>query len=371
VSALVERHEQRHLEGLCRLALEHQASDLHLKPGKPPALRVEGQLHFVESAPLEADEILALVREVMDERVRREFEETGSADFSYTLEGGDRFRINAFRQRGQTSVAARRVTRHIPGFGELNLPAKTLERICEAPQGLAVFAGVTGCGKSTSIAACLEWINRRRRCHIVTIEDPIEFLFDDKEAFVNQREIGTDVPTFELALKYLMREDPDVVLVGEVRDRDTCESVLRAAETGHLVFTTVHASSVAGAIRRLLDLFAVEEHEVVRQTLASNLVSVVCQKLLAGARPETPRLPATEILISTPMVRKLIREGGEDRLTDLITGDTGLGMHDFTQDLARLVREGHVDVRVAYEVAPNPDALKAAVRGIASRGGAM
>jgi len=161
------------------------------------------------------------------------------------------------------------------------------------------------------------------------------------------------------------------VLVGEVRDRDTCESVLRAAETGHLVFTTVHASSAAGAIRRLLDLFAVEEHEVVRQTLASNLVGVVCQKLLAGARPETPRLPATEILISTPMVRKLIREGGEERLADLITGDTGLGMHDFTQDLARLVREGYVDVRVAYEVAPNPEALKAAVRGIASRGGAM
>ena len=152
---MVERHEQRHLEGLCRLALKHQASDLHLKPGKPPALRVEGQIYFTASAPLEADEILALVREVMDERVRREFEETGSADFSYTLEGGDRFRINAFRQRGQTSVAARRVTRHIPDFGELNLPAKTLERICEAPQGLTVFAGVTGCGKST--ASRLAW----------------------------------------------------------------------------------------------------------------------------------------------------------------------------------------------------------------------
>ena len=368
---MAERHEQRHLEDFCRLALERQASDLHLKSGKPPALRIEGQIHFTDSAPLEADEILTLVREVMDERVRREFEETGSADFSYTLEGGDRFRVNAFRQRGQTSVAARRVARHIPGLGELNLPAKTLEQICEAPQGLVIFAGVTGCGKSTSIAACLDSINRRQRCHIVTIEDPIEFLFDDKEGFVNQREIGTDVPTFELALKYLMREDPDVVLVGEVRDRNTCESVLRAAETGHLVFTTVHAPSIAGAIRRLLDLFKVEEHEAVRQTLASNLVSVVCQKLLAGARPETPRLPATEILITTPMVRKLIREGGEDRLADLITGDTGLGMHDFTQDLARLVREGHVDVRVAYEVAPNPEALKAAIRGIASRGGAM
>jgi len=368
---MVEPREQRRLEDLCRLALKHRASDLHLKSGKPPALRVEGQIHFTDSAPLEADEILALVHEVMNERVRREFEETGSADFSFTLVEGDRFRVNAFRQRGQTSVAARRVTRHIPGFGELNLPAKTLERICEAPQGLVVFAGITGCGKSTSIAACLDLINRRRRCHIVTIEDPIEFLFDDKEGFVNQREIGTDVTTFELALKHLMREDPDVVLVGEVRDHDTCESVLRAAETGHLVFTTVHSSSVTGAIRRLLDLFAVEEHERVRQTLASNLVSVICQKLLAGTRPETPRLPATEILISTPMVRKLIREGGEERLADLITSDTGLGMHDFTQDLARLVREGHVDVRVAYEVAPNPDALKAAVRGIASRGGAM
>ena len=356
------------MEDLFALVLERKASDLHLKVGQTPVLRVEGEIQFTDFATLSAEEVLELAQEMMNARLRQQFEETGSADFSHMLADGERFRVNVFCQRGYASVAARRVTRRIPGFQELNLPVEILERICQAPQGLVIFGGVAGCGKSTSIAACLNYINQRRRCHIVTIEDPIEFLFEDKEAFVNQREIGTDVPTFPLALKHLMREDPDVVLVGEIRDAETCESVLRAAETGHLVFTTLHASGAAVAVTRLLDFFPAEEHEPLRQTLASNLVAIVCQKLLASVRPGVARVPATEVLVSSPIVRKLIREGEESRLDDVIAGDTGLGMHNFAQDLARLVREGWVEAKVAYEVAPNPEALKMAIRGVAVKG---
>ena len=249
------------------------------------------------------------------------------------METGDRFRVNVFRQRGYTSLAARRVSRRVPGFKELHLDEKLMTRLCEAPQGLMIFAGITGCGKSTSIAAALDHINHTRRCHVVTIEDPIEYLFEDHTAFINQREIGTDCPTFDLALKHLMRQDPDVVLVGEMRDRDTCESVLRAAETGHLVFTTLHSSSTPGAITRLLDLFRPEEHPIIRQTLAANLVAVVCQNLVPSADPNVPRVPATEVLLSTPMVRKMIREGDESGLGNVLAADTAFGMHDFTWDL--------------------------------------
>jgi len=359
------------MKELLVLALERQASDLHLKAGQPPVLRVEGKIQFVERATLGAEEILELSREVMNERLRRQFEESGSADFSYMLETGDRFRINVFRQRGYTSVAARRVIRRIPNFHQLHLPEKMLADVCQSIQGLVIFAGVTGCGKSTSIAACLDHINHHRQCHILTIEDPIEFLFEDREAFINQREIGTDVATFEEALKNLPREDPDVVFVGEIRDQDTCESVLRAAETGHLVFTTLHASSVPGAITRMLDLFRAEEHEIVRQTLASNLVAMVCQRLIPGADPNVARIPATEVLLSTPPVRKMIREGEEARLADVIAADTAMGMHDFTQDLTRLVQEGWVDPKVAYEAAPNPEGLKMAIKGVSVKRGTL
>jgi twitching motility protein PilT len=358
---------------LLALALERQASDLHLKAGRPPALRVNGDLVLTEFGALGADEMGALLQEVLDDRLGRQFEATGSADFAWTLGSGDRFRINVYRERGQASLAARLVTRIIQDFAQLHLPEPVLRGVCEASQGLVIFAGITGCGKSTSIAACLNHINQGRRCHIVTIEDPIEFLFEDAQAFVNQREIGTDVPDFGAALKSLMREDPDVVLVGEMRDAETCTAVLRAAETGHLVFTTLHAPNAPGSVVRLLNFFPVGEHEVMRQTLAANLVAVVCQKLFSGCRPEAPRVPATEVMLSTPQVRELIRKGQADRLADVITAGEGqgLGMHDFTQDLTRLVRDEWIDPEDAYEGAPHPEALKMALKGIAFKQGTL
>ena len=360
-----------HLPDLLAMALECRASDLHLKVGRPPVLRIDGELRLTDFEPLSAAEVRRLANEVMNERLRAEYEQTGGADFAFTLDSGDRFRINVYRERDMTSVAVRRVSRDIPDFARLHLPAETLGRICQATQGLVIFAGVTGCGKSTSIAACLDNINRHRRCHIVTIEDPIEFLFEDADSFVNQREIGTDVPTFELALKSLMREDPDVVLVGEMRDRETCATVLRAAETGHLVFTTLHASSAPGALLRLLDLFAAEEHDAIRQSLATNLVAVVCQKLVRGSRADARVVPATEVLLTAPTVRELIRRGEISHLSALIEAGATAGMYDFTQDLERLVREDWVEPKDAYEEAPNPEALKMALKGIAFRQGTL
>jgi twitching motility protein PilT len=359
------------MKALMALAAEQGASDLHLKAGRPPILRADGAIRYTDLATLSAQEILELARQVMDDRVWRQYQDAGSVDFSVPLEGGDRFRVNVYRQRGVASVAARRVMRQMHTFNELHLPVATMEHLCASPRGLIVFAGTTGTGKSTSIAACLETINRTRACHIVTLEDPIEYLFEDDQAFINQREIGADAPTFAGALRALLREDPDVVLVGEMRDADTVTSVLRAAETTRLVFTTVHASSAPGAVSRILDLFEPDARQAVRESLAANMVAIVCQKLVTCADPNTARIPTTEVLLPTPSVRKAIRDGADVDLPMLIATDSGGGMHDFTQDLARLVREEWVDPKDAYEAAPNAETLKLAIRGIDVKKGAM
>jgi twitching motility protein PilT len=316
-------------------------------------------------AVLTANDIAALADQIMTDRLRNDLEALGSAEFSFMTDAGDRFRVTVYRQRGVVSVAARRVVRSVRTFADLHLPVATLERICKVRQGLVIFCGTAGSGKSTSIAACLNHINQTRRCHICTLEDPIEFIFEDELSFVDQREIGTDVASFEVALKVLMREDPDVVLVGELRDRQAVTAALRAAETTRLVFTTIHAASAPGAITRLLDLFPQDERAITRQSIATNIVAIIGQKILPGADPvAVPLVPATEVMLATGTIRKMIRDGEEAHIAGLLAADTDLGMHDFTQDLARLIREEWVDPKVAYEVAPNPEALKMAVRGI-------
>lgn len=358
-------------KSLFALALERGASDLHLKAGRPPVLRIHGQIAYVDSATLSAAEVLELARQIMDERLLGRLREQGSADFSTVTDDGERFRVNVYRECGRVGLAARHVVRQIRTFGELHLPEAILEKICSVRQGLIIFSGATGSGKSTSIASCIDFINARRPCHIVTLEDPIEFLFEDREAFINQREIETDVPSYAAALKALMREDPDVVLVGEMRDREAVEGVLRASETTRLVFTTVHAATAGGVVTRLVDMYPPEERQVLRESLASNLVAIICQKLLASADVNIGRVPATEILLATPTVRKMIREGDEVGLSTLIEADSSAGMCSFTQDLARLVREEWVDPKEAYEAAPNLEALRMAVRGINVKKGSL
>ena len=290
----------------------------------------------------------------------------GAVDLAYELEGSDRFRINIFRQRGRLSLAARRVPRIIPEFKDLHLP-EMVQKIAEYRQGLVLVSGITGAGKSTTLAAMLEHINRHRSCHIVTIEDPIEFLFDDKKAFINQREIGIDVSTFDDALRYLMREDPDVVLIGEMRDKQSFAAALQAAETGHLVFATVHASSTFQTITRILELFSQDERGLARQSLCFNLRAIISLKLMASIGEGIDRIPATEIMLNTATVRKAMEDARDAEIAEIVKTGQSEGMQDFNSSLLELIEKEWVDPRVAYDYSPNADELKMRIKGISAR----
>jgi twitching motility protein PilT len=347
-----------------RAVIKHQGSDLHLAAGLPPMLRVRNTITHMGAQPLEAEELEELVQPILSERSRNLLEEAGGADFAHIVGRSEgRFRVNLFKQRGQLSLVARRVNASIPTFDQLRLPP-VLEKLCLYDQGMVILAGVTGSGKSTTLAAMLEYINEREQVHILTIEDPIEYLFTSKKAVVNQREVGIDVRDWSIALKHAVRQDPDVILVGEMRDRETFEAGLNAAETGHLVFCTVHASSAPSTIGRVLDLFPADMHPAMRQSLAFNLKAIVCQKLLRSIRPGIQRVPANEIMIVNPTIRELLIKGEDKKFPDAIRIGYIEGMVDFNESLRQLVTRGDVDEQAALEVAPNPDALKMALKGI-------
>lgn len=343
-----------------------KVSDLHLKADCPPRVRMKGDLRPLTGGPLTGEQIRNGIFELLSEKQKAQYEEFGAIDFAYDVGppgNADRFRVNAFQQRGKMSVAARRVTREIRKFEELYLPP-VMSEIAMFNQGMVLLAGITGSGKSTTIAAMIDFVNEREPVHIVTVEDPIEYLFTDKKATINQREIGIDVPNFHLALKYLMREDPDVVLVGEMRDIDTFSAAIHAAETGHLVFGTIHASSSAQTISRILDLFPEAERRQVRQALEFNLKAVICQKLIPSVKEGVPLVPAVEVMITNPSIRKLIREERDNEIINVIRSSYDAGMVDFTEYLRQLVDKGFIDHETAYESAPNRDELKMALKGI-------
>lgn len=367
-AVVVQRDKAPELDRYFRAVVKMQASDLHLKAGTVPRVRTAGAMKATSGNALSNEDVERLVFEIMSEAQREYYRTHGACDFAYDLDGSDRFRINVFRQRGLTSMAARRVARYIPTFDELHLPQK-LKDLCSLHQGMIILAGITGAGKSTSIAAMLQHINHTRPCHIITVEDPIEYLFEDDKAFINQREIGIDVHGFEDALRYLMREDPDVVLIGEMRDRETFQAAMNAAETGHLVFCTVHSSSTSQTITRILDLFPEEGRELVRQSLVFNLRAVICQKLLPSIKPTIDRVPAVEIMITNPSVRRLIESRRETEVPDVIRSSYSEGMQDFTEHLRRLVEDEFIDHKTAYEAAPNPEELRMRLKGINTGGG--
>lgn len=352
-----------------KAVIKLKTSDLHLKAGLPAMIRYKGDLRPLQGGPLSAEFIREGIFEVLTEKQKITYEEKGAVDFAYDVGppgDADRFRVNAFQQRGKMSVAARRVSRDIRNFEQLYLP-ESLEQVTHFHQGLVLLAGITGSGKSTTIAAMIDHINKRDPVHIVTIEDPIEYLFTDRKAVINQREIGIDVLDFHSALKYLMREDPDIVLIGEMRDIETFGAAVHAAETGHLVFGTIHASSSAQTISRILDLFPAEERRSVRQALEFNLKAIICQKLIPSVKEGVPIVPTVEIMFSNPSIRKLIREERDNEIIDVIRASYDDGMIDFTEHLRRLVDSGFIDVQTAYAAAPNPDELKMALKGIQGR----
>ncbi len=349
---------------LFRLVMKHQGSDLHLKVGQAPMMRLKGSIRRMDMRPLTQEDMERLLMPHPPESQRRILGEEGGVDFSYVI-GQDecRFRVSLFRQRGRLSLVSRRVSNIIPTFEKLGLP-ESIEKLCHYDQGLIILAGVTGSGKSTTIASMLDYINEREPLHILTVEDPIEFTFTDKKAYVNQREIGIDTRDWHKALKDAVRQDPDIILVGELRDRDTFEAGIHAAETGHLVFGTIHASSAPSTIGRILDLFPADTHSAIRQALAFNLKAIVAQKLLPSIRPGIQRVPTNEIMMVNPTIRELISRGEDKKLGDAIRIGFLEGMIDFTESLRQLVEQGAIDKPTALEVAPNPDQLKMAFKGI-------
>jgi len=355
---------------LFRMVMKYKGSDLHLKVGSAPSMRLAGVLRQMQLPPLSTADMERLMYPLLTPRQRGILDEEGGVDFAHIVfDGGleTRFRVNLFKQRGRLSLVARRVNNKIPSFEDLHLPA-VLAEITQYDQGIVILAGVTGSGKSTTIASMLQYMNERERLHIVTIEDPIEYTFKDDKSIINQREVGIDVIDWDVALKHAVRQDPDVILVGEMRDRETFSAAMHAAETGHLVFGTIHAGTAPSTIGRLLDLFPREMHSSLRQSLGFNLKAIIAQKLLPTtkelAAKGTTRVPTNEIMRNNPTVKKLILNEEDSKLGDAIRIGREEGMMDFTESLRQLVVAEKIERGTAFEVAPSPEALKMALKGI-------
>jgi twitching motility protein PilT len=327
-------------------------------------MRIQGKIRYFDTPALDADHVRAMLFEILNQRQIAQLEADQDLDFAYSLSGIGRYRLNVYRQRGSYSIACRRVTTEIPSFEQLNLAAETMRKIASFRQGLVLVCGVTGSGKSTTLAAMIDFVNSTRRCHIITIEDPIEYLYRDKKAFVNQREVGIDVPSFARALKSIVRQDPDVILIGEMRDPETFETALTAAETGHLVLGTLHSSNVAQTFGRITDMFPPERERQIRAALRFSLKAVVCQKILPSIKPGVGLVPAQEILIVNSTVQKLIFEGEDKKIEAVVRGGKEDGMQDFNQSLLHLVQAGLITDKTALEVSHNPDQLQMNLKGI-------
>ena len=338
-----------------------EASDLHLKVGNPPIFRLRTELHRAKTEPLTLKQISSLVEEWLGKEKMAELYEKGSLDIGHDF-GRGRVRVNIFLQRGLISVAARLIKEQIPSLDDLHLPA-ALERIVDVQQGLVLVCGVTGSGKSTTLACIVEMINQKHRRHILTIEDPIEYLHRDGKCIVNQREIGIDCKDWSDALRAAVREDPDVILVGEMRDQETFQAGLTAAETGHLVFGTMHTSSASSTVSRILDLFPAEKHNLIRQGLGFNLKCIACQKLVPSII-DVPLVPVVELMFANASIRKAIEEGEDARIADLIGVGQEEGMQGWTQAFVHMVHGGLIEKKVARQYAPNRDALEMALKGI-------
>lgn len=348
-------------------AIKFEASDILMRGGQKVKLRLRGALKSLDTPPLDPAEFEKDIESSLSQPHWEQYAKNGSLDIGTDFVLADnsvhRFRINIFRTRGRSALAARRVSNKILNFKELYLPA-SLEKACATHQGLILLCGVTGSGKSTTIASMLQHINDTRACHILTLEDPIEYLFTDSKAIINQREVGIDVPNFALGLRALVRENPDVILIGEMRDRETFEAALQAAETGHLVFGTIHASSAGQAFGRIYDLFPKEERDAIRTMLAYQMVAFVYQKLLPTLREDIQRAPAVEILLQSPATKKYILDGREHELDDVIKENRTEGMQTFTDSLIDLVEKNMVHPKIAMANSPKPEEVKMRLKGI-------
>ena len=336
--------------------LDLNASDLHITVGAPPSIRVDGGLRPIDGSSVwMGDKVTSALFSILSQKQRAQFEEELELDFAYTA-GGARFRVNYYYQRNSIGGAFRLIPREIKPLKDLGIP-ETVGQFAKLPRGLVLVTGPTGSGKSTTLAALIDLVNRTRADHIVTVEDPIEFLHRHQKSLVNQREVGHDTKSFASALKHVLRQDPDVILVGELRDLETVAVALTAAETGHLVFATLHTQDAAQTIDRIIDVFPPHQQGQVRAQLAATLQGVVCQTLIKRASGKG-RVVATEVLVATPAINNLIREGKTYQISSSMQAGREHGMFTMDQHLAELVNSGQITTRAAYEKCHDDETLK-------------
>lgn len=350
-----------YLHSLLKFAVNMGASDIHIKSSHHATIRIAGELFPVQVDPPSKEQVEELVHHILPRHLEARLDREKEVDFSYIDESLGRFRVNVFFQRGLLCVALRFVKPHIPSFEELHLPEQ-IAKIATAERGIVLVTGTTGCGKSSTLAAMTEHINQTEKCHIITLEDPIEYIFEDKQSVIEQREVGLDTLSFERALVHVMRQDPDVIMIGEMRDSQSFMAALAAADTGHLVMTTLHTTTAYHAIGRILDFFPSDERDQIRRQLATTLHAVICQRLVPATAGGV--VPAVEIMTNTPTVRKLIEENRLDKLFAAVETGTEDGMQTFNQSLFKLVKAKMIAEENALARATNPEALRMNFRGI-------
>jgi twitching motility protein PilT len=348
---------------LLRLAVQAGASDIHVKTGKPAILRIEGQLEPVEMDPIHINDILTFVEETCPRAFQERWLMENEADYSLRVEEVGRFRVNAFSQRGTPSIVFRHVRDNPPNFADLGLDAALFARLCQYPDGILFVCGPTGSGKSSTLAAMLNWINHNQSKHVITLEDPIEFTYRDIRSSFQQREIGIDTPSFSQGMTSVLRQDPDVILIGEMRDRESFEIALTAAETGHFVLATLHSISAQQAIQRLFEYYPIDQHHALRRKIASTLRATVAQRLVPNL-DGTSRVPVVECLVMDGLARTAILDGKFERIPALVEAGKDHGNRSFNQDLLRLVNDGEISRKTALSISPNPKALEMNLKGI-------
>ena len=345
------------MDRLLQACYEQDASDIHLTVGRPPIFRMDGRLRALETKVLEPTDTVALMKSITPERNQQELQEEGGTDFGFAFGEKARFRVAVMKQKGNVAVVLRLIPNTLLSFEQIGLP-KLAAGLCRRPRGLFLVTGPTGSGKTTTLASMVDYINTNMDRHIITVEDPIEYYHNHKKSIINQREVGNDVPSFSEALRRVLRQDPDVILVGELRDLETIEAAVRAAETGHLVFSTLHTTSASGTITRIIDVFPTNQQEQIRIQLAGNLIAVLAQALCSVANGRG-RVAAYEFMVVTPAIANLIRENKTYRIDSSIQTGKKLGMQLLDEHLWKLYDIGKIDIEEMLDKGMSPGALHA------------